>query len=357
MSTPHIAAELVPAHTPPARPDDLPEHVWQAIDREIDATTEEAIRAGVPANTRRAYARWVKDFAEWCESAGRVSLPATPETLASYIASVKDSGKGVSSLRQAIAAIRSHHALSRYPDQPPAHLARIIARGHNREQAARGVRVRQAPPLLRDDIHAMIDVCDPDSFRGRHDRLVLALGWCGLLRRSELVALHVRDLTLPRPPAPGAEVFIAASKTDKLSAGVHVTIPPEADPRADVPTALAAYRQARADAGLPNDGTLFHHLGLGGKVAGPMTGDDVSALVKELAGKAGLVEADLYSAHSLRAGGATQMYLDGYMLDEIIDRGRWSPGSTVVLGYIRSVSAARRAQVRPLSPAATVQSV
>lgn len=50
------------------------------------------------------------------------------------------------------------------------------------------------------------------------------------------------------------------------------------------------------------------------------------------------------------------MYLDGYMLDEIIDRGRWSPRSTVVLGYIRSVSAARRAQVRPHSPATTVQS-
>ncbi len=352
MTSADTSAELVPAQTAPVRPTDLSEQVWQAIDREIDATTEEAIRAGVPANTRRAYTRWVKDSTEWCEEHGRVALPMTPETLASYIAAVKDTGLGVSSLRQAIAAIRSHHALSGFPDQPPAHLARIIARGHARELAARGVRVRQAPPLLRDDLHAMLDVCDPESFRGRHDRLVLAVGWCGLLRRSEVVGLHVRDVTIPRAPAQGAEVFIAASKTDKLSAGVHVSVAPETDPRADVATVLADYRQARAAVGLDNDGTLFCHIGPGGKIGGSMTGDDVSSLVKELAAKAGLVEADQYSAHSFRAGGATQMYLDGYMLDEIIERGRWSPGSTVVLGYIRSVSAARRAQVRPHSPGA-----
>lgn len=353
MTSTDAPAELVPVRTALTRPSELPDQVWQAIDREIDAATEDAIRAGIPANTRRAYARHWRDYETWCDTHERRALPSTAETLASYIASRKDAGVGVSSLRQAIAAIRSQHALSGYPEQPPAHLARIIARGHNREQAARGVRVRQAPPLLRDDIHAMIDVCDPDSFRGRHDRLVLAVGWGGLLRRSEIAALHVRDLTLPRPPGEGARVFVAASKTDKLSAGVHVTVPPETDSRADVPAALAAYREARVTAGLEPSGTLFRRIGTGGKIGGPLSGDDVSTLVKELARKAGLVEADLYSAHSLRAGGATQMYLDGYMLDQIVERGRWTPGSTVVLGYVRSVSEARRAQ-QPHSPASTV---
>lgn len=340
----HVRAVPVP-HSPAA-----PESVWSAIDREVDAATEEAIQAGVPANTRRAYARWVRDAEEWCEDRGRVALPMTAETLASYIADVKGNGLGVSSLRQAIAAVRSHHALSGYPEQPPAHLARIIARGHARELAARGVRVHQAPPLLRDDLHRMIDVCDPDTLRGRQDRLLLAVGFGGLLRRSEIVGLHARDVRPVRPPGEGVELFIAASKTDKLSEGVTVTVDPVAehlhDPRSDIALALAAYREARAAAGLGWDGPLLRTIGIGGRVLGPMTGDAVNDLVKDLAGRAGLAEAELYSAHSLRAGGATQMYLDGWLLDQIIERGRWAPGSTVVLGYIRSVSSARRAQMR-----------
>lgn len=347
MSSLDRAASLVPVRKLQGalvRSSDLPEPVWREIDREIDASTQEAIKAGVPANTRRAYGRWVRDFAEWCESRDRVCLPATPETLASYIASVKDNGLGVSSLRQAIAAVRSDHALRGYPEQPPAHLARIIARGHNRALAAQGVRVRQAPPILRVDLHAMIDVCDPDSFRGRHDRLLLAAGFGGLLRRSELVGLHTRDVTIPRPPADGVELFIAASKTDKQSLGVHVAVEPEVDPRGDLATALTAYREARTATGLDAHGPLFRHIGTGGKLGGPMTGDGVNDLVKDLAAKAGLPEPATFSAHSLRAGGATQMYLDGKLLDQIIERGRWAPGSTVVLGYIRSVSSARRAQ-------------
>ncbi len=348
---PVVDADIVDTRSPVLDPP-----VWRAIDREVDAATEEAIRAGVPDNTRRAYSRWVRDFDDWCEDRGRNPLPATPETLASYIAAVKDNGLGVSSLRQAIAAIRSNHALNGYPEQPPAHLARIIARGHARELAAAGVRVKQAPPLLRADVHAMVDVCDPDSFRGRHDRLLLAAGFGALLRRSEIVGLHARDVRLPRFPADGAvEVFIAASKTDKLSVGVLVTVDPEPDLRSDVAAALAAYREARATTGLDDDGPLFRHIGPGGKIGGPMTGDAVNDLVKALAKKSGLPEPDTYSAHSLRAGGATQLYLDGRLLDEIIERGRWAPGSTVVLGYIRSVSAARRrAAQRPSVPGGMV---
>ena len=42
-------------------------------------------------------------------------------------------------------------------------------------------------------IRAMLDAC-PDTLRGKRDRALLALGFAGVFRRSELVAVGVADL-------------------------------------------------------------------------------------------------------------------------------------------------------------------
>ncbi|MEU9888813.1 hypothetical protein [Sphaerisporangium sp. NPDC051011] len=39
----------------------------------------------MPDSTRRAYARDWGRFTDWCRQQGRVSLPATPETVASHV--------------------------------------------------------------------------------------------------------------------------------------------------------------------------------------------------------------------------------------------------------------------------------
>jgi hypothetical protein len=44
-----------------------------------------------------------------------------------------------------------------------------------------------------------------------------------------------------------------------------------------------------------------------------------------------------YTAHSLRAGGATAAYRAGVVVSSIAEHGRWAKNSPVVLGYIRSV--------------------
>ena len=45
-----------------------------------------------------------------------------------------------------------------------------------------------------------------------------------------------------------------------------------------------------------------------GRIGGRLSGTAVNDLVKRCAGRAGLPDAHLYSAHSLRAGGATSAY-------------------------------------------------
>jgi integrase len=58
----------------------------------------------------------------------------------------------------------------------------------------------------------MLDECDAGTMRGIRDRAILALGFAGAFRRSELVALTVADLT---EVPDGYRALIRRSKTDQ----------------------------------------------------------------------------------------------------------------------------------------------
>jgi hypothetical protein len=72
-----------------------------------------------------------------------------------------------------------------------------------------------------DVLSAMLAQC-PDSLSGKRDRALLALGFAGAFRRSELVALQVEDLT---EVPDGLRVVIRHSKTDQESLGQEIAIP------------------------------------------------------------------------------------------------------------------------------------
>ena len=72
-----------------------------------------------------------------------------------------------------------------------------------------------------DLVRAMLDAC-PDTMIGLRDRALLALGFAGAFRRSELVALQVSDLT---EVPDGYRVIIRRSKTDQSGEGQEIVIP------------------------------------------------------------------------------------------------------------------------------------
>ena len=67
----------------------------------------------------------------------------------------------------------------------------------------------------------MLALC-PDSMIGKRDRALLALGFAGAFRRSELVALQVADLA---ETPDGLRVLIRRSKGDQEGQGQEVAIP------------------------------------------------------------------------------------------------------------------------------------
>jgi integrase len=76
-------------------------------------------------------------------------------------------------------------------------------------------------PATADVLMQMVALC-PDNMIGRRDRALLALGFAGAFRRSELCALEVADLV---EVADGLRVVIRKSKTDQEGQGQEVAIP------------------------------------------------------------------------------------------------------------------------------------
>lgn len=302
-----------------------------SADWELSAAATERIERAPSPHTLRAYRKWIIDWTRWCDEVGRVSLPATPQTLAEYVSHLADQNKGIPTIRMAVAAIRFQHAGAGFEGQPAGKLAELIARTHAREQADSGVRTGQATPILLDALRVMVDTCSPSTPRGHRDRLILVLGWAAMLRRSELAALQLRDIAQTDD---GLTVFIARSKTDKNAKGATVPVPNGAHPDTDPTRVWKAWVETLAEMGI-SQGPLLRSIDRGGHIGTQITGHGLNAVVRSAAKRAGLTGD--YTAHGLRAGGATEAYKGGAVVSAIAEHGRWAKNSPVVLGYIRSV--------------------
>ena len=120
-----------------------------------------------------------RQFSIWCLQTGLVPLPATPATLAAYLAA-HAGASALATLRRRLAAIARVHREARhaFDSRDPAicNALRGIARAHAAPR-------RQAAALTTAEIRALVRTCDPD-LAGLRDRALLLLGYAGALRRS-----------------------------------------------------------------------------------------------------------------------------------------------------------------------------
>ena len=84
---------------------------------EAEAAAADYRRAARAENTRRAYRAAVAAFTDWCGAQWQIALPATPETVAAFLAAEAGRGLAVNTLRLRHAALRYLHFLAGYP--PP----------------------------------------------------------------------------------------------------------------------------------------------------------------------------------------------------------------------------------------------
>jgi site-specific recombinase XerD len=170
------------------------------------------------ASTRRAYRADFAAFEAWCNGRGLCSLPADPQVVAWHISTVASAGLSVNSIGRRLAGIAYAHKLTKEPNPTDAEDVKVILAGIRRTV---GTAPRRKAAATADRVRAMLDAC-PKTMLGVRDCALLALGFAGAFRRSELVALRVEDLT---ECPDGFRVLIRRSKTDQTGEGQEIVVP------------------------------------------------------------------------------------------------------------------------------------
>ena len=239
--------------------------------------------AAIADNSRRAYQADLRDFLRWGGA-----IPCSPETLAAYVAD-RAATLSPHTISRRVVGISRAHTSQGLPDPAKNDLVRTVLRGIRRSH---GTAQRQAAPLVKNDLISLLP--HMHGTKGLRDRALLLLGFSAALRRSELVALDVRDLEFVRE---GLIVWLRRSKTDQESAGRRIAVPRG---RSEV-CAVMAVQQWLKHAQIVG-GPVFRGVSKGGQVADQrLTAQSVSLVIKALTEAAGL-PSDKYSGHSLRAG-------------------------------------------------------
>jgi site-specific recombinase XerD len=288
---------------------------------EIDATMAYAEAEKAQA-TREAYASDWRNFAAWCALRGATALPAHVGIVAAYLSWLADSGRKASTIGRRAAAIGYQHKIAGHEPPTGSEAVKAVLRGIRRTIGA--ARAGKAPTA--DLIGQRLALC-PDTMIGKRDRALLAFGFAGAFRRSELCALEVADLT---EVPDGLRVLIRRSKGDQEGQGQEVAIPRgyRLRPVEAVQTWLAA---AEISAG-----PVFRAVALGGKVSEVALADDSAArIVKRYVHRVGL-DAAAYSGHSLRSGFLTSAAEAGASIWKLSEVSRHKSLDTL-RGYVRRV--------------------
>jgi len=259
--------------------------------------------AGRAENTRAAYAHDWRDFERWCTAAGKGPLPASGETLPLYLVALADRGRAMATIRRRVCSIAARHLAAGFPTPATADVGEVLA-GLARRIGTAPRRAKAA--LSVQDLRSMLAAIDDDGPRGCRDRALLVVGFASGLRRSNLVALDLADVTIKRE---GLVLRISRSKTDQRGAGLLLDIFRGKCAATCPARVLERWLLERGSAA----GPLFCQLARPGDGVRPhkrMTGEAVGDLVQEAAARAGL-DPRRYGAHSLRAGVATAAAANG----------------------------------------------
>ena len=230
-----------------------------------------------------------------------VPLPASPETVALYLAALAATHRPATMTRR-LTAITKAHQIAGHPS-PATMQQPAVSETLKGIRRTLGTAQQVKAPLLTADVRRMVEAL-PENLAGCRDRALLLLGFAGGFRRSELAALDVGDVLATED---GIVVKLRRSKTDPEGKGRDVGIPYGSTPSTCPVRALTAWKTAAGIA----EGALFRGVDRHGHLGSVRLHKDSVGLVVKRAAEAASLDPAKYAGHSLRAGLATQAYLNG----------------------------------------------
>jgi len=272
-------------------------------------------RAARSENTRRAYESDWRQFSNWLRREGLDVLPPDPQTVGLYLAAAAGRGVAAATLERRLSGlVWRYRQMGEQLDSADRHIASVLAgirRVHGRPPV-------QKEAIFADELLAMLATLDMD-LRGLRDRAILALGFAGGLRRSEIVGLDCgpkqtddgRGWIAITPGPDGGALLTIDGKTGWREVEVG------RGSRED--TCPVVLLETWMRLGRVHSGPLFRAIARrnGGVSAERLTDRHVARLVQKCALAAGLrpelTEAErkkAFAGHSLRAGLASSARIE-----------------------------------------------
>ena len=264
------------------------------------------------ANTTAAYRSAWTAWQAWADEKGTNPLPASPATVAAYLAHRAGAGASLATVRLAKAAIAAAHKETGVDSPCGSPLVERVVKGLARAAAAAGnAAQKQAAALTAEALAAIratatarrtgrgghLESAGTARRRGLMDIALCAVMSDGGLRRSEAAALLWGDVA--RADDGSGRVTIRQSKTDSEGVGAVV--------------AITARAMADLDAIRGRGGDYAPVFGL--------SPAQINRRLREAAKAAGLGAG--FSGHSGRVGMARRMTGNGAPMAVTMNQGRW----------------------------------
>jgi site-specific recombinase XerD len=269
-------------------------------------------------NTIRAYRADFAQYQNWCLQNNQEPIPATAETMATYVDHLSQTNKSAT-IRRRINSLGTVLKLSKNFDptkQPEVILA--LKRMHRKIGRAQ----EQATPLTKTLLNQLIKNCN-NSIMGIRNQVLLRLGYETMRRRSELCAFRFEDID--QAPNDKPIIKLTFSKTDQFGAGKVLPISEE------LLNLLEKWKEIVGDKGY-----ILRSINKHGHIGDSLNPASISTILKTLQKglKSGSNQQPL-SGHSFRVGAALDLLEQGEPLEKIMLRGGWQSDSTA-MKYLRN---------------------
>ncbi len=254
-------------------------------------TAAEYAKKSKAENTWKAYQSDFADFTHWCSEHGVACLPATPETVAAYLAHLAPTRK-VATIQRRVASISQAHTASGYETPTSSAAVKLTMQGIRRTHAPEQG-VRKVQPAVTSILAKVVDPLTGSLIDVR-DRALLLIGFAGAFRRSELAHLRLADI---RETEDGLRITLRQSKTDQGGDGVVKGIPYGQVPETCPVRAWKAWVECSGIVG----GQAFRSVNRHAQIGASLSDRAIADMVKKRVAAVGLDPGE-FSGHSLRSG-------------------------------------------------------
>jgi len=266
----------------------------------------EAAKGAFSENTERARKADWKIFEAWCDEKEAISLPASTDTLVSFI-DAQSEIKKVATVKRYLTTIATAHKAAGFENPIQNEFVRLSVRRMARKN---GTRQTQAKGFNWPQIHLALQTLD-DSPRSLLDKALVCVAYDTLCRRSETVAIRVEDISFAEDGS--ATVYILKSKTDQTGEGSvkylsHTSV---------------EYLKQWLDFAEITEGYVFRGLNRWGHILPKaLSGEGVTRSLKRVAQQSGIAIENI-SGHSTRVGACQDLVTAGIDMPAIMQAGGW----------------------------------